>query len=92
MVYKQMLGIFVFIFLVVVWCCVLGTFLVRFMQCQKLVTEFEMWSINQLKTSRNHALGLQATQVQGCVCVCVCGVCTCVRMCVCVYLTLKEKV
>ncbi|MXQ92819.1 hypothetical protein E5288_WYG002842 [Bos mutus] len=34
----------------------------RFMQCQKLVTEFEMWSINQLKTSRNHALGLQATQ------------------------------
>ena len=87
-----MLGIFVFIFLVVVWCCVLGTFLVRFMQCQKLVTEFEMWSINQLKTSRNHALGLQATQVQVCVCVCVCGVCTCVRMCVCVYLTLKEKV
>ena len=71
MVYKQMLGIFVFIFLVV-WCCVLGAFLVRFMQCQKLVTEFETWSINQLKTSRNHMLGLQATQVLG-VCVCVCA-------------------
>ena len=87
MVYKQMLDIFVFIFLVV-WCCVLGAFLVRFMQCQKLVTEFETWSINQLKTSRNHMLGLQATQVQG-VCVCVCA-----RACahVYVYLTLKEKV
>ena len=87
MVYKQMLGIFVFIFLVVVWCCVLGTFLVRFMQCQKLVTEFEMWSINQLKTSRNHALGLQATQVQVCVGVCVCVWCVhvCAHVCLCIF-------
>ena len=87
MVCKQMLAIFVFIFLVVVWCCLLGTFLVRFTQCQKVVTEFEIWSINQLKTLRNHMLGLQATQVQGvCVCVCVCAcVCACVRTCLCVF-------
>ena len=35
------------------------------MQCWKLVTELEIWSINKPKTLRNYILRLQASQVQG---------------------------